>query len=116
MLIGILADYFKGKGADREKCKGSLNYYPFKKPLVKGKENEDWVDVYKRQNMRLPFGGKQLLFVGDVFQLEPVVPADQKEILSLFYEMCIRDRVRPLQSPSRLPIWVRLPRQDYRWK
>ena len=36
-------------------------------------------------NMRLPFGGKQLLFVGDVFQLEPVVSADQKEILSLFY-------------------------------
>ena len=29
-------------------------------------------------NMRLPFGGKQLLFVGDVFQLEPVVPSDQK--------------------------------------
>lgn len=36
-------------------------------------------------NTRLPFGGKQLLFVGDVFQLEPVVPSDQKEILSLFY-------------------------------
>lgn len=36
-------------------------------------------------NMRLPFGGKQLLFVGDVFQLEPVVSSDQREILSLFY-------------------------------
>lgn len=36
-------------------------------------------------NQRLPFGGKQLLFVGDIFQLEPVVPSDQKEILSLFY-------------------------------
>lgn len=36
-------------------------------------------------NTRLPFGGKQLLFVGDIFQLEPVVPGDQKEILSLFY-------------------------------
>lgn len=36
-------------------------------------------------NRRLPFGGKQLLFVGDIFQLEPVVPSDQKEILSLFY-------------------------------
>lgn len=36
-------------------------------------------------NMRLPFGGKQLLFVGDVFQLEPVVPSDQREILNLFY-------------------------------
>lgn len=36
-------------------------------------------------NTRLPFGGKQLLFVGDVFQLEPVVPTDQKEILAHFY-------------------------------
>lgn len=36
-------------------------------------------------NTRLPFGGKQLLFVGDIFQLEPVVTTDQKEILSRFY-------------------------------
>lgn len=36
-------------------------------------------------NMRLPFGGKQLLFVGDVFQLEPVVPSDEREILNHFY-------------------------------
>ena len=36
-------------------------------------------------NTRLPFGGKQLLFVGDVFQLEPVVPSDQRAILSRFY-------------------------------
>ncbi len=36
-------------------------------------------------NHRLPFGGKQMLFVGDVFQLEPVVTSDQKEIIDLFY-------------------------------
>jgi tetratricopeptide (TPR) repeat protein len=36
-------------------------------------------------NPRMPFGGKQLLFVGDIFQLEPVVTSDQKEILNLFY-------------------------------
>lgn len=36
-------------------------------------------------NMRQPFGGKQILFVGDIFQLEPVVPSDQKEIIKLFY-------------------------------
>lgn len=36
-------------------------------------------------NMQLPFGEKQLLLVGDIFQLEPVVPSDQKEILSRFY-------------------------------
>ncbi|MDL2265991.1 AAA family ATPase [Parabacteroides sp. OttesenSCG-928-G07] len=40
--------------------------------------------VYSGNN-RLPFGGKQLLFVGDIFQLEPVVPTDQREILNLFY-------------------------------
>ncbi len=35
---------------------------------------------------RLPFGGKQLLFVGDVFQLEPVVTRDERDILQRFYE------------------------------
>jgi len=32
-----------------------------------------------------PFGGKQLLLVGDLFQLEPVVRGEEKEILSQFY-------------------------------
>lgn len=36
-------------------------------------------------NPRLPFGGKQMLFVGDIFQLEPVVTTDQREIIQLFY-------------------------------
>lgn len=36
-------------------------------------------------NLREPFGGKQLLLVGDVFQLEPVVKGDEREILSRFY-------------------------------
>ncbi len=36
-------------------------------------------------NMRMPFGGKQLVFVGDIFQLEPVVTSDTKEIIEKFY-------------------------------
>ena len=36
-------------------------------------------------NMRTSFGGKQLVFVGDVFQLEPVVTPDTREIISKFY-------------------------------
>ncbi|WP_295731075.1 AAA family ATPase [uncultured Muribaculum sp.] len=36
-------------------------------------------------NTREPFGGKQLLLVGDVFQLEPVVTADMRDILGRFY-------------------------------
>ena len=48
----------------------------------------DFIDKVLRvysHNMREPFGGKQLLFVGDMFQLEPVVKSDEREILTRFY-------------------------------
>lgn len=48
----------------------------------------DFIDkvlrIYSR-NMREPFGGKQVLLVGDIFQLEPVVKADEREIINRFY-------------------------------
>lgn len=48
----------------------------------------DFIDrilrLYSR-NLREPFGGKQMLFVGDIFQLEPVVKSDEREILNRFY-------------------------------
>lgn len=55
-------------------------------------------------NMRLPFGGKQLLFVGDVFQLEPVVPSDQKEILSMFYASPFFFSARVFKEINLVPI------------
>ena len=58
-------------------------------------------------NMRLPFGGKQLLFVGDVFQLEPVVPSDQKEILSLFYASPFFFSARVFKDINLVPIELR---------
>ena len=48
----------------------------------------DFIDKVLRvysQNMREPFGGKQVLLVGDVYQLEPVVKSDEREILNRFY-------------------------------
>ena len=48
----------------------------------------DFIDKVLRvysQNMREPFGGKQLLLVGDVYQLEPVVKNDEREIINRFY-------------------------------
>lgn len=48
----------------------------------------DFIDKILRtysDNKREPFGGKQLLLVGDVFQLEPVVKSDEREILSRYY-------------------------------
>lgn len=48
----------------------------------------DFIDkvlrIYTR-NLREPFGGKQILLVGDVYQLEPVVKNDEREILNRFY-------------------------------
>ncbi len=40
--------------------------------------------VTKQRNR--PFGGKQLLFVGDLYQLEPVTTGDDWEILEDFYD------------------------------
>lgn len=37
-------------------------------------------------NNREPFGGKQLLLVGDIFQLEPVIKSDFREILRRYYD------------------------------
>lgn len=55
-------------------------------------------------NMRLPFGGKQLLFVGDIFQLEPVVPSDQKEIINLFYPSPFFFSARVFREINLIPI------------
>jgi len=48
----------------------------------------DFIDkilrVYSR-NMRQPFGGKQLLLVGDMYQLEPVLKEDERRMLHPYY-------------------------------
>jgi hypothetical protein len=48
----------------------------------------DFIDkvlrIYNR-NMRQPFGGKQLLLVGDIYQLEPVVREEDRQFLRPFY-------------------------------
>ena len=48
----------------------------------------DFIDKVLRiycRNMREPFGGKQLLLVGDIYQLEPVVKDDERQLLTPFY-------------------------------
>ena len=51
-------------------------------------DNIDFIDKVLRvycRNMREPFGGKQLLLVGDIYQLEPVVREDDRRLLNPFY-------------------------------
>ncbi len=49
----------------------------------------DFIDQVLRVytgNKTIPFGGKQMLLVGDAFQLEPVVKRDEWEILKRYYK------------------------------
>lgn len=51
----------------------------------------DFIDKVLRiycRNMREPFGGKQLLLVGDIFQLEPVIKEDEWRLMQPFW-LCL---------------------------
>ena len=48
----------------------------------------DFIDKILRvysHNMRIPFGGKQLLLVGDVYQLEPILKEEDWQLLQPYY-------------------------------
>ena len=70
----------------------------------------DFIDkvlrIYSR-NMREPFGGKQLLFVGDIFQLEPVVTRDMRDILRRYYEQFFFFNARVFGRLGLIPIELR---------
>lgn len=49
----------------------------------------DFIDKVLRiycRKMREPFGGKQMLFVGDIYQLEPVIKDEDRQLLRPFYK------------------------------
>ncbi|MHB8143892.1 MAG: AAA family ATPase [Thermoleophilia bacterium] len=49
----------------------------------------DLVDVFLRKNGRIkgaPFGGIQMIFIGDLYQLPPVVTRNDREVLAKRYE------------------------------
>ena len=70
----------------------------------------DFIDKVLRvfcRKMREPFGGKQVVFVGDVFQLEPVVHSDELEILHRFYPNAFFFSARVFQQMPLLSIELR---------
>ena len=70
----------------------------------------DFVDRVLRMysgNMREPFGGKQLLLVGDIFQLEPVVTHDTRDILRRYYRNFFFFNARAFDQISLVAIELR---------
>jgi hypothetical protein len=66
----------------------------------------DGVDEFLRVNRKsdLPFGGVQVVFVGDLFQLPPVVTPNDRPILSQHYESFGFDAARCLRGLSFRPV------------
>ena len=70
----------------------------------------DFVDRVLRVysgNMREPFGGKQLLLVGDIFQLEPVVTHDTRDILRRYYKNFFFFNAKAFDQINLVPIELR---------
>lgn len=70
----------------------------------------DFIDKLLRTysgNQREPFGGKQLLLVGDVFQLEPVVTSDMRDILRHYYHDFYFFSARAFSDIKIVPIELR---------
>lgn len=70
----------------------------------------DFIDRILRiycRNMRQPFGGKQLLVVGDIYQLEPVVKEEDRQLLQPFYPSAFFFHARVFREFSLLSIELR---------
>lgn len=70
----------------------------------------DFMDKILRvycNNMREPFGGKQLLLVGDIFQLEPVVTGDMRDVLRRFYPNSFFFAANAFKDVNIIPIELR---------
>lgn len=70
----------------------------------------DFIDKVLRiysGNMRQPFGGKQLLLVGDIFQLEPVVTGDMRDVLKRVYDQPYFFNAKVFRELSIVPIELR---------
>ena len=70
----------------------------------------DFIDRILREfchNRREPFAGKQLLLVGDIFQLEPVVTGDVKDVLAREYSTPFFFSAKAFREVDLVPIELR---------
>ncbi|WP_051666686.1 helix-turn-helix domain-containing protein [Pedobacter sp. R20-19] len=66
----------------------------------------DFALRYVRRNRNLPFGGVQLLFIGDLHQLPPVVKNDEWRIMAKFYKSIYFFDALALQNNP--PVYIEL--------
>ncbi len=99
--IGVTLDSIKKKSAGARKIFENLDTLVVDEISMVRADLFDCMDRFLRlngPNPDMPFGGIQLVLVGDMCQLPPVVPPEEREIFEDFYEgpyffnaMCFRE-------------------------
>lgn len=106
LIGGRIFDFFKYK-KDHRKLIQEVELIIIDEVSMVRADTIDCIDRILRvysNNMRTPFGGKQLVFVGDVFQLEPVVNSDSREIINKFYPNSFFFSAQVFKEISLIPI------------
>lgn len=106
LINGRIFDFFKYK-KDHKKLIQEVELIIIDEISMVRADMVDCIDRILRvysNNMRTPFGGKQIVFVGDVFQLEPVVPSDSREIINRFYTNPFFFSAKVFEEASLVPI------------
>ena len=86
---GITVDRIKKSAGYRRKIFKNLDTLVIDEISMVRADLMDCVDTFLRLNGKdknLPFGGIQMIFVGDLYQLPPVVPSDEEEIFETYYK------------------------------
>jgi len=106
LLNGRIFDFFKYKKEHR-KMISEVELIIIDEISMVRADTIDCIDRILRVysgNMRLPFGGKQLVFVGDIFQLEPVITSDSRDIINKFYTNAFFFSANVFHEMSLIPI------------
>lgn len=86
---GVTVDNIRKSPAHKKKIYKNIDTLVIDEVSMVRADLLDCVDMFLRLNgphKDLPFGGIQMIFVGDLYQLPPVVPSDEEEIFETYYK------------------------------
>lgn len=63
-------------------CQAHGNYVKMKQPTFVPSPGQSYIHLFEKN---YPFGGIQILFIGDLLQLPPVVQDEEWDYLALYY-------------------------------